>query len=89
MSDASESSGFLRSVGESIGGFLSAIPDAINSLVSGIGVGAGVHGFFDWVCLVFGIALLLSVYRGVKRGRFVGPIVRGFIGVVLMGWAVS
>ena len=36
-----------------------------------------------------GVAFLLSTIRGVRRGRIVGPAIRGVIAVALMGWAVS
>ena len=89
MDGDAESAGFFQSVGEAIGGFLSGIPGAISSFFGGVGEGAGVNGLFDWIAFIIGIALLLSVIRGVKRGRIVGPFLVGFIGVALMGWAVA
>jgi hypothetical protein len=89
MADTTESGGMLQSIGEFVGGILSGIPAALNSFFSGVGEGAGVHGFLDWAALLIGIALLLSVIRGVRAGRIVGPAVRGVIGVALMGWAVT
>jgi len=89
MARASDSGGLLQSLGEAVGGFLAGIPPAINSFFAGVGLGAGVHGFFDWTALILGLALLLSVISGLKKGRVVGPVVRGFLGVALMGWAVS
>lgn len=79
----------LQSIGEAVGGFLAGIPPAVGSFVAGVGEGAGVYGVLDWTALILGIALLLSVFRGLTRGRIVGPIVRGAIGIALMGWAVS
>lgn len=89
MSDSPASSGFLRSAGESIGAFLAGIPPAINDLFAGISAGAGVHGFMDWTALIIGLALLISAIRGFTRGGIVGPMLRGFFGLVAMGWAVS
>lgn len=89
MAESTESEGALSSAGEAVGGVLSAIPDAIGSFFGGVGEGAGVHGPFDWIALVVGLALLLSTIRGFRRGRIVGPMLRGFFGVVLMGWAVT
>lgn len=89
MSETADSNGFLQSIGEAIGGFISALPSAIGSFFAGLGQGAGVHGALDWTALVVAIALLLSVVRGVKRGRVVGPAVRGLLGVMLLGWAVT
>ena len=89
MAETAKSDGILQSLGEAIGSFLSGIPGAISSFFGGLGEGAGVHGALDWVAFILGIALLVSVVRGVRRGRVVGPIVRGAIGVALMGWAVS
>lgn len=88
MSDSADSGGFLRAVGESIGGFLAETPAAIRSLFSGIGEGAGVQGFLGWTALIIGIALLISAARGFWRGRIVGPALSGFIGLAAMGWAV-
>jgi hypothetical protein len=79
----------LQSLGEAIGGFLAQLPAAIRSFFTGIGQGAGVHGVLDWTCLIVGLALLLSTLRGFRTGRIVGPVLRGFIGVALMGWAVT
>lgn len=85
---AAESAEVSRSIGEAVGAFLSGIPGAISGFFSGVGAGAGVHGILDWSAFIIGIALLVSVIRGIKRGRIVGPAVRGLIGVTLMGWAV-
>lgn len=52
MSDSTDSSGLLRSVGENVGGFLTGIPPAIGEFFSGVGAGAGVHGFWDWAALI-------------------------------------
>lgn len=89
MDETADSGGFLQSIGEAVGGFLSAIPPAFSSFFSGVGAGAGVHGVLDWIALILGIALLLSVYKGIKAGRVVGPAMRCLIGIALMGWAVS
>jgi hypothetical protein len=89
MDEAAESGSVTASAGEAVGGFLAGIPPAIGDFFSGVGQGAGVAGLFDWAALIVGIALLLSVIRGVRRGRIVGPAIRGVIGVALMGWAVS
>jgi hypothetical protein len=89
MDQATETDSFLQSLGESLGGFLAGLPSAIGSFFSGVGQGAGVHGLIDWIALVVGIALMISVVRGVRAGRIVGPALRGVIGVALMGWAVS
>ncbi|PLW83859.1 hypothetical protein CWI75_00405 [Kineobactrum sediminis] len=88
MSDSADSNGFLRSAGENVGGFLAGIPSAIRDFFSGVGEGAGVYGFLDWAALIIGIALLISAARGFGRGRIVGPVLRGFIGLAVMGWAV-
>lgn len=89
MQETSESGGFLQTLGEGLGGFLAGIPPAIGSFFSGVGAGAGVNGLFDWAALLIGLSLLLSTVMGLKRGRIVGPFIRGAIGVALMGWAVS
>ncbi len=89
MDETADNGGVLQSIGEAVGGFLAGIPPAINAFFSGLGEGAGVAGPFDWIALILGLALLLSVIRGLKRGRIVGPVIRGFIGVALMGWAVT
>lgn len=89
MDDTSDSGGILQSVGEALGSFLSAVPGAISSFFTGIARGAGVQGIADWAALIIGIALLVSAIRGLVRGRIVGPLVSGAIGVALMGWAVS
>lgn len=89
MNSRADSGSFLQNVGEGVGNFLSAIPPAIGDFFSGVGQGAGVSGFLDWAALLIGLALLVSVIRGFKRGRIVGPVLRGFIGVALMGWAVA
>lgn len=89
MDEQADSGGVLQTVGEGIGGFLSAIPAALNSLFAGIGEGAGVHGVIEWAAFLIGLSLLISIIGGVRRGRIVGPVVRGFIGVALMGWAVT
>jgi hypothetical protein len=89
MSTSASSGGFLRSVGESVGSFLAGIPPAINDFFGGVSAGAGVYGFVDWVALIVGLALLISAVRGLMRGAIVGPVLRGFIGLAAMGWAVS
>ncbi|GAB5413486.1 MAG: hypothetical protein Cons2KO_10890 [Congregibacter sp.] len=89
MDEQAETGGVLLTVGEGIGGFLSSIPAGLNSLFSGIGAGAGVHGIIEWAAFLIGLSLLVSIIGGLKRGRIVGPVLRGFIGVALMGWAVS
>lgn len=89
MSGASKSDGFLQSAGEAIGGLIAGIPGAIGSFFAGLGEGAGVHGVVDWVALVLGLALLISVIQGLRKGRIVGPALRGVISVALLGWAVS
>lgn len=83
------SGGFLGSLGEAIGGFIANIPPALGAFFGGVGQGAGVHGLLDWAALLIGLGLLISVVRGVRRGRIIGPAIRGLIGVALMGWAVS
>jgi hypothetical protein len=89
MSETEGSGGIFQAMGESIGGFISGIPPAAGDFFAGVGQGAGIDGFVDWTLLLIGIALLLSVIRGLKRGKIVGPAVRGFIGVALMGLAVA
>jgi hypothetical protein len=89
MSDSNETAGFLASLGEAVGGFIAGIPAALGSFFSGVGEGAGVHGIFDWIALLVGIALLLTAARGIRAGRVLGPALRGVIGVALMGWAVT
>lgn len=89
MEDTTESGGILQWLGEVVGGFLASIPPAIGNFFTGVGEGAGVYDFMDWAALIIGIALLLSAVKGLKGGRIVGPILRGAIGVALMGWAVS
>ena len=89
MSSASNSGGFLQSVGEAIGGFIAGIPSAVGSFFAGVGAGAGVQGVFDWTALFIALALLLSTLQGFRKGRILGPALRGFIGVALLGWAVS
>ena len=89
MADTPDSSGTMQSAGEAVGGVLSGIPSAISNFFAGVGNGAGVHGVLDWAALVIGLALLLSVIQGVRRGRIVGPFLRGVVGVALMGWAVT
>jgi hypothetical protein len=79
----------LQSAGEAVGGFIASIPPALASFFGGVGAGAGVHGIIDWAALLLGIGFLLSVIRGIRRGRIVGPALRGVIGVALMGWAVT
>ena len=89
MSDGNETGGFLASLGETVGGFVAGIPAALGSFFGGVGEGAGVHGVFDWIALLMGIALLLTSARGIRAGRILGPALRGVIGVALMGWAVT
>lgn len=89
MSDTESSGGIFQSMGETIGGFISGIPPAMGDFFTGVGKGAGVNGILDWTLLLIGIALLLSVIRGLKRGKFIGPAVRGLIGIALMGLAVA
>ena len=89
MATRGESESMLHSVGESVGGFLASLPDSIGSFFAGIGAGAGVQGFFDWAGLIIGLALLLSTVKSFRAGRIVGPMLRGFVGVALMGWAVT
>ncbi|WOJ92850.1 hypothetical protein R0135_13795 [Congregibacter variabilis] len=89
MDEATESGGMAQSSGEAVGGVISGIPGTLSDFFAGVGKGAGVNGMIDWAALIIGIALLVSVVRGLKRGRIVGPVVSGFIAVALMGWAVS
>jgi hypothetical protein len=89
MSDTADADGVLHSAGEGVGGFIAGIPAALGDFFSGVGEGAGVDGVVDWAALIIGLALLLSVIRGVKRGRIVGPMIRGVIAVALMGWAIA
>lgn len=89
MEDTADSGGIIQWLGEVVGGFLAGIPPALGNFFTGVGEGAGVYGFVDWAALIIGIALLLSGIKGLKAGSVVGPIIRGAIGVALMGWAVS
>jgi hypothetical protein len=89
MSDAADSDGVLRTAGEGVGGFIAGIPSAISDFFGGVGEGAGVHGTFDWIALIIGLALLASAVRGLRRGRIVGPVVNGFLAVAFMGWAIA
>ncbi len=89
MDETSESGSVSESAGEAVGGVLAKVPPAIADFFSGVGEGAGVHGVIDWTALIVGVAFLLSTIRGVRRGRIVGPAIRGIIAVALMGWAVS
>lgn len=89
MSDSPDSGGTIESAGEAVGGVLSRIPSAVGDFFAGLGNGAGVHGTLDWAALVISIALFLSVVQGVRKGRIVGPFIRGAIAVALMGWAVA
>ena len=89
MSESADADGVLHSAGEGIGGFIAGIPAALGDFFSGVGEGAGVDGVVDWAALIIGLALLLSVIRGVKRGRIVGPMIRGVMAVALMGWAIA
>ena len=87
--EADESGGAAQATGEAVGSAISTVPGTVTSFFAGVGEGAGVHGILDWAALLIGISFLISVFRGIKRGRIVGPAVRGLIGVALMGWAVS
>lgn len=89
MNETPDNGGSMESAGEAVGGVLSGIPSAVGDFFAGLGNGAGVHGFFDWAALVVSIALFLSVAQGVRKGRIVGPFIRGAIAVALMGWAVA
>ena len=89
MSESADADGVLHSAGEGVGGFIAGIPAALGDFFSGVGEGAGVDGVVDWAALIIGLALLLSVIRGVKRGRIVGPMIRGVMAVALMGWAIA
>lgn len=89
MANSSSSQGFLGSLGEKIGGLIADIPAAVGSFFSGLGSGAGVDGAFDWILLILGISLLVSVVKGVKAGRVLGPVLRGFVAIALLGWAVA
>lgn len=89
MRDTADSGGFLRSVGEFFGSVLAGIPPAIGEFFSGVGAGAGVHGFFDWAAMILGLALLLSALGGIRKRRFVGPVLLGVIGVAFMGVAIA
>ncbi|MFT4769965.1 MAG: hypothetical protein ACI8RN_003119 [Glaciecola sp.] len=89
MNETTDSAGMAQSSGEAVGGVISGIPGTLGDFFTGVGKGAGVNGILDWAALIIGIALLVSVVRGLKRGRIVGPVVSGFIAVALMGWAVS
>jgi hypothetical protein len=89
MNETEASGGFLQNLGQGIGNFIAGIPGAIGSFFSGLGQGAGIDGALDWIALVISIAMLISVVRGVKRGRIVGPAVSGLIAIALLGWAVS
>lgn len=89
MDETADSGGILQWLGEVVGGFLAGIPPAIGNFFTGVGEGAGVYGFLDWTALIIGIALLLSAIKGLKGGSIIGPILRGAIGVALMGWAIS
>ncbi|MEO0438662.1 MAG: hypothetical protein AAF098_17320 [Pseudomonadota bacterium] len=89
MASSSDSQGFLGSLGEKIGGLIAEIPTAVGSFFSGLGSGAGIDGALDWILLILGISLLLSVVKGVKAGRVLGPVIRGFIAIALLGLAVA
>jgi hypothetical protein len=89
MADSSDSEGFLRAIGEAVGGFIAGLPDAVSSFFGGVGAGARVQGMFDWIALVLGFARLASVAQGVRRGKIVGPAMRGLVAIALLGWAVS
>lgn len=89
MNRAAQSGGVLRSIGEGVGNVLAGIPPAIGDFFSGVGAGAGVHSTLDWVALIVGLALLLSAFNGLRRGRIVAPALRGLMGVALMGWAIA
>ncbi|MEM1402685.1 MAG: hypothetical protein AAGG55_05090 [Pseudomonadota bacterium] len=87
--DADETGGAAQATGEAVGSAISTVPGTVSSFFAGVGEGAGVHGMLDWAALLIGISFLISVFRGIKRGRIVGPAVRGLVGIALMGWAVS
>ncbi|WP_350036555.1 hypothetical protein [Pseudohaliea sp.] len=72
-----------------MGHFLAGIPPALIDFFSGIAVGAGLHGVLAWAAMIFGLGLLLSAVRGLRRQRIVGPMIGGAIGVALMGWAIA
>ena len=89
MSESADADSLLRSIGESVGGFLAGIPPAIGDLFGGIGAGAGLDGILDWTFMIVGIALLVSASRGLTRGRIVLPMLFGVIGIAFMAWSVT
>jgi hypothetical protein len=78
-----------RSAGEWVGNLLASIPPALMDFAGGVAAGAGLYGWLDWAAMLLGFALLLSTFRGFRRGRIVGPVLRAAIGVLLMGWAIA
>ncbi|MFT7288295.1 MAG: hypothetical protein ACI87W_002412, partial [Halieaceae bacterium] len=89
MSTAADSDSVLHSAGEGVGGFLAGIQPAMGDFFSGVVEGAGVHGMLDRIALIIGIALLVLTIQGLRRGRIVGPMLRGVIAVAFRGWAVT
>jgi hypothetical protein len=62
---------------------------ALMDFAGGVAAGEDLYGWLDWAAILIGFALLLSTFRGLRRGRIVGPVLRAAIGVVLMGWAIA
>ncbi len=89
MSEATDDGSLAQGAGEAVGGVISGIPGVVGDFFTGLGDGAGIHGVIDWTLLVIAIAMFFSVYRGLKRGRIIGPVLRGLIGVALLGLAIA
>ena len=89
VSETRDENGLAQGAGEAVGSVISGIPGVVGNFFSGLGDGAGIHGAIDWTLLVIAVALLVSVYRGIKRGRIVGPAIRGLIAFALLGWAIA
>jgi len=84
-----EPAGFLSRVGEAIGGLLSSIPSAWNDFFGGVARGAGIDGWVDWAVLILGLALFISAIGGFRKKALFWPLVRGSVGVALMGWVIA
>lgn len=89
MSESTGDSNLAQGAGEAVGSAISGIPGVVGDFFAGVGDGAGIHGALDWILLVLSLALLFSVYRGIKRGRIVGPALRGLIAIAFLGWAIA
>jgi hypothetical protein len=89
VNENADEGGLAQGAGEAVGSVLSGVPGVIGDFFRGLGDGAGIHGVFDWTLLVIAIALFFSVYRGVKRGRVIGPVVSALIAFALLGGAIA